>query len=144
MNLRERHAIISGGGRGIGRAIAVALKAQGARVSILGRNGDVLKAACDDGAADAFTICDVGDEAAVAAAVARLAEAAPVDIAVANAGAVETAPFLKTDAARFRRMTEVNLIGTVNLFHATLPGMVARGHGRLVAVASTAGHRGYP
>ena len=144
MNLRERHAIISGGGRGIGRAIAVALKAQGARVSILGRNGDVLKAACDDGAADAFTICDVGDEAAVAAAVARLAEAAPGDLAVAHAGAVETAPFLKTDAARFRRMTEVNLIGTVNLFHATLPGMVARGHGRLVAVASTAGHRGYP
>lgn len=144
MDLHDRHAIVSGGGRGIGRAIALALKGQGARVSILGRNGEALKSACEAGVADAWTTCDIADEAAVADAVARLAETAPFDIAIANAGAVETAPFMKTDAARFRRMLEVNLIGTANLFQATLPGMLQHGHGRLVAVASTAGHRGYP
>ena len=143
MNLGGRNAIVTGGARGIGRAIAVALKAQGARVSILGRDRDALALACSSGAADAFAACDVSDEAAIAEAVARLAEPAPFDIAVANAGAVETAPFLRTDASRFRRMIEVNLIGTSNLFAATLPAMTARGEGRLIAIASTAGHRGY-
>ena len=68
----------------------------------------------------------------------------PFDIVVANAGAVETGPFMKSDAERFRRMLELNLIGTVNVFHAALPGMIERRDGRLIAIASTAGHRGYP
>lgn len=144
MFLAGRHAVVSGGGRGIGRAIAAALRRQGARVSILGRDGAALAAACTAGDADAHVVCDVRDEAAMASAVTGLAASQPVDIAIANAGAVETGPFLRSPAERFRRLNEINLIGTVNLFHAALPGMTERGDGRLIAIASTAGHRGYP
>jgi NAD(P)-dependent dehydrogenase (short-subunit alcohol dehydrogenase family) len=143
MTLAGRRALVTGGGRGIGRAIAAALKAQGAQVGIIGRDAAVLQEAVDAGAADSFASCDVRDEAAVAAVTAKLAGDRPFDIAVANAGAVETGPFLRSDAARFRRMSEINLIGTVNIFHAVLPAMLERGHGRLIAIASTAGHRGY-
>ena len=79
----------------------------------------------------------------MAQALAQLSGEQPIDIAVANAGAVEAGSFLRSPAERFRRMTEINLIGTVNLFHGALPGMVERGHGRLIAIGSTAGHRGY-
>jgi NAD(P)-dependent dehydrogenase (short-subunit alcohol dehydrogenase family) len=144
MLLAGRHAVVTGGGRGIGRAIAAALRRQGAHVSILGRDSAALAAACAAGDADAHAICDVRDEAAVAAAVATLAASQPVDIAIANAGAVETGPFQRSPAERFRRLNEINLIGTVNLFHAALPGMIERGSGRLIAIASTAAHRGYP
>lgn len=143
MLLAGRHAVVTGGGRGIGRAIAAALKRDGARVSIMARDEAALAATCEAGDADAYAVCDVTDEAAMAAAVAHLAQAQPIDIAVANAGAVETGPFLRSPAERFRRLSEINLIGTVNLFQATLPGMTQRGEGRLIAIASTAGHRGY-
>ncbi|PTM43115.1 SDR family oxidoreductase [Bosea sp. 124] len=144
MLLAGRHAVVTGGGRGIGRAIAATLRRHGARVAIIGRDEAALASACEAGDADAYAICDVGDEAAMAATVSRLAETQPIDIAIANAGAVETGPFLRSPAERFRRLSEINLIGTVNLFHAALPGMIERGDGRLIAIASTAGHRGYP
>jgi NAD(P)-dependent dehydrogenase (short-subunit alcohol dehydrogenase family) len=143
MVLAGRHAVVTGGGRGIGRAVAAALRAAGARVSIVGRDASVLAEAVAAGAADAFAACDVRDEVAMATCLTQLA-ASPFDIVVANAGAVETGPFQRSDAGRFRRMHEINLIGTINAFHPALPGMVARGHGRLIAIASTAGHRGYP
>jgi NAD(P)-dependent dehydrogenase (short-subunit alcohol dehydrogenase family) len=143
MLLAGRHAVVTGGGRGIGRAIAAALRQQGARVSVMGRDEAALVATCEAGDADAYAACDVTEEAAMVAAVARLAETQAIDIAIANAGAVETGPFMRSPAERFRRLSEINLIGTVNLFHATLPGMIQRGEGRLVAIASTAGHRGY-
>ncbi|KPF64727.1 3-hydroxyacyl-CoA dehydrogenase [Bosea sp. AAP35] len=143
MLLAGRHAVVTGGGRGIGRAIAAMLKRNGARVSIIGRDAAALVAACTAGDADAHAACDVTDETAMATSIAQLAQAQPIDIAIANAGAVETGPFLRSPAERFRRLSEINLIGTVNLFHATLPGMVEGGDGRLIALASTAGHRGY-
>ncbi|CAN7294914.1 SDR family NAD(P)-dependent oxidoreductase [Bosea sp. LjRoot9] len=147
MGLAGQHALVTGGGRGIGRAVAAALKREGARVSIIGRDAKVLQEAVEAGDADAFMSCDIRDEAATAAAAATLAQiqpqARPFDIAIANAGAVETGPFTRSDAERFRRMNEINLIGTVNAFHAVLPGMLERRNGRLIAIASTAGHRGY-
>ena len=143
MLLSGRHAVVTGGGRGIGRAVAAHLRREGARVSILGRDAAALAAACEAGDADAQAACDVTDAAAMAEALAKLSADHPIDIAVANAGAVETGPFLRSPAERFRRMNEINLIGTVNLFHGALPGMVERGYGRLIAIGSTAGHRGY-
>jgi NAD(P)-dependent dehydrogenase (short-subunit alcohol dehydrogenase family) len=143
MALAGRHALVTGGGRGIGRAVAAALKHEGARVSIIGRDAKVLQEAVEAGDADAFMSCDIRDEAATAAAAAALARTQPFDIVIANAGAVETGPFTRSDAERFRRMSEINLIGTVNAFHAVLPGMLERRDGRLIAIASTAGHRGY-
>jgi 3-hydroxybutyrate dehydrogenase len=66
------------------------------------------------------------------------------DILVASAGAADSAPFLKSGDALFRRMLDVNLMGVVHGVRAVLPGMVGRGFGRIVAVASTAGLKGYP
>lgn len=143
MVLQGQHALVTGGGRGIGRAIARALTEAGARVAILGRDEAALRDAVAAGAAADFAACDVRDSASVSEAVARLAGSHGFDIAVANAGAVETGPFLRSDGERFRRMLDINLIGTVNLFHAALPAMLERRRGRLVAIASTAGHRGY-
>lgn len=141
--LAGQHALVSGGGRGIGRAIAVSLRQAGARVSIIGRDQAALQQAISDGVADAALACDVTDEAAMRACLAALAEPQPFDIVVANAGGAETAPFRRSDAGLFRRMVELNLIGTVNTFQPALPAMVARGSGRLIAIASTAGLRGY-
>ena len=143
MGLAGQHALVTGGGRGIGRAVAAALKREGARVSIIGRDAKVLQEAVEAGDADAFMSCDIRNEAAMAATIAELAQTRPFDIVIANAGAVETGPFTRSDAERFRRMNEINLIGTVNAFHAALPGMLERRNGRLIAIASTAGHRGY-
>lgn len=137
------HAVVTGGGRGIGRAIAAALKASGVSVSIVGRDRRVLDETVAAGDADRAALLDVTDEAAVRATFADLAAERPFDIVVANAGAAETGPFLRSDAQRFRRMLDVNLIGTVNVFQAALPGMIERRHGRLIAIASTAAHRGY-
>jgi len=143
MTLQGQHALVTGGGRGIGRAIAKALTEAGARVAILGRDEAALREAVAAGVASDFATCDVRDAASVSEAVARLDGSHGFDIAVANAGAVETGPFLRSDGERFRRMLDINLIGTVNLFHAALPAMLERRRGRLVAIASTAGHRGY-
>lgn len=142
--LAGQHALVSGGGRGIGRAISAALRQAGARVSIIGRNDTVLQQAVLAGAADIGQAVDVTDEAAVAEVLGGLSASQPFDIVVANAGAVETLPFRRSDAALFRRMVEINLIGTVNCFRPALPAMIERGSGRLIAIASTAGHRGYP
>ena len=139
-----RHALVTGGGRGIGRAIAAALKSRGVAVSIVGRDRGVLDEAVAAGDSDRAAALDVTDETAVKTTLADLAADRPFDIVVANAGAAETGPFLRSDAQRFRRMLDVNLIGTVNVFQATLPGMIERRSGRLIAIASTAAHRGYP
>ena len=139
-----RHALVTGGGRGIGRAIAAALKSRGLIVSIVGRDRGVLDEAVAAGDADRAAALDVTDEAAVSTTLADLAAEQPFDIVVANAGAAETGPFLRSDAGRFRRMLDVNLIGTVNVFQTALPGMIERRSGRLIAIASTAAHRGYP
>ena len=144
MLLAGRHAVVTGGGRGIGRAIAAALKRNGARVSIIGRDDVALAAACEAGSGLPRAACYDTVQPALAPPIPRLAETQPIDIAIANAGAVETGPFLRSPAERFRRLSEINLIGTVNLFHGALPGMIQRGDGRLIAIASTAGHRGYP
>ena len=88
-------------------------------------------------------VADVADQAAVAAAIAEAAARAPIDILIANAGAAESAPFAKSDAALFRRMMDVNFMGVVYAVQAVLPAMKERRYGRIVAVASTAGLKGY-
>ena len=137
------HALVTGGGRGIGRAIAAALTAAGAEVTILGRDRATLDAVVAAGDATAAFSADVADEASLRAAIAQVATQKPIDILVANAGAAESAPFSKSDAALFRRMLDVNLMGVVVAAQAVLPGMVARRRGRIIAIASTAGLKGY-
>jgi 3-hydroxybutyrate dehydrogenase len=140
---RSSHALVTGGGRGIGRAIASALAQAGATVTVLGRNRATLDDAIDAGAAHFGTVADVADQAAVSAAIAQAAGRQPIDILIANAGIAESAPFGKSDAALFRRMMDVNFMGAVHAVQAVLPGMKDRNYGRIVAVASTAGLKGY-
>jgi NAD(P)-dependent dehydrogenase (short-subunit alcohol dehydrogenase family) len=135
--------LVTGGGRGIGRAIAATLSRAGATVTILGRNRSPLDDAVASGDAHAAVVADVADRASVDAAVAKAAVRQPIDILIANAGAVESAPFVKSDAALFQRMFDVNVMGVVHAAQAVLPAMKARRRGRIVAVASTAGLKGY-
>lgn len=140
---RSSHALVTGGGRGIGRAVAASLVKAGATVTIMGRNRAVLDEVVAAGEAHFAAVADVSDQAATSAALALVTARQPIDILVANAGAAESAPFLKSDAALFQRMMDVNFMGVVHAAHAVLPGMRERGQGRIVAVASTAGLKGY-
>jgi NAD(P)-dependent dehydrogenase (short-subunit alcohol dehydrogenase family) len=140
---RSSHALVTGGGRGIGREIATSLARAGATVTVLGRHRKALDEVVAAGFAHFVVTADVGDQAAVDAAIAEAAARQPIDILVANAGAAESAPFVKSDAALFRRMMDINFMGVVHSAQAVLPSMKARAHGRIVAVASTAGLKGY-
>jgi 3-hydroxybutyrate dehydrogenase len=140
---RSAHALVTGGGRGIGRAIAAGLVHAGATVTVLGRDRATLDQAITVGDAHFAGAADVTDQAAIGAAIAEAAARQPIDILVVNAGAAESAPFSKSDAALFRRMMDVNFMGVVHTVQAALPSMKSRPYGRIVAVASTAGLKGY-
>jgi 3-hydroxybutyrate dehydrogenase len=142
-DLAGSHALITGGGRGIGRAIAASLAQAGATVTIMGRDLAALDQVVSEGDAHHAVAADVSDQAALNAAIAEAAKRQPIDILVANAGAAESAPFGRSDAALFQRMMDVNFMGVVFAAQAVLPDMVARKRGRIVAVASTAGLKGY-
>jgi 3-hydroxybutyrate dehydrogenase len=139
----SQHALVTGGGRGIGREIAATLTRAGLTVTVLGRNRALLDEAVAAGSAHFVTVADVADQAAVGAAIAQAAARQPIDVLIANAGAAESAPFGKSDAALFRRMMDVNFMGVVHAVQAVLPSMRERHHGRIVAIASTAGLKGY-
>jgi len=145
--LTGRHAVVTGGGRGIGAAIAAALVRAGASVTLLGRDAARLEAQADalGGAAVAgFASCDVADERSVQAAFAAIRTQHPqVDILVNNAGQAGSAPLARTDLALWDRMLAVNLTGTFLCTREAVPAMVKRGWGRVVNVASTAGLVGY-
>ena len=137
------HALVTGGGRGIGREIASTLSRAGATVTVLGRNRATLDEAVAMGCAHFAAVADVAYQAAVSAAVAEAAARQPIDILIANAGIAESAPFGRSDAALFRRMMDVNFMGVVHAVQAVLPSMRDRPYGRIVAMASTAGLKGY-
>src|SRR5580658_8246499 len=126
------HALVTGGGRGIGRKIAAGLARAGVTVTVLGRDRATLDDAVAKGAAHFAVVADVADQAAVSAAIAQAAARQPIDILVANAGAAESAPFAKSDAALFKRMMDINFMGVVHTVRAVLPSMRQRPYGRIV------------
>lgn len=147
-SLSGRHAVVTGGGSGIGAATAAALLRAGARVTLMGRDGARLESrrvTLGGGENVACVSVDVSDETAVDAAFAHAAEGfGTVDVLVNNAGQAQAAPFVQTDLSLWRRMLDVNLTGTFLCARAVLPGMLAQKQGRIVNVASTAGQVGYP
>ena len=139
------HALVTGGGSGIGAEIAKVLVAAGMRVTITGRRLEVLQALAPQypGRMQAV-VADVADAAAVASAFAQAkAHFGPVQVLVNNAGQAQSAPFAKTDDALWQQMLAVNLTGTYHCTQAAVPDMLAAGWGRIVNIASTAGLVGY-
>lgn len=144
--LAGKHALVTGGGSGIGRAIARALAVAGATVSVVGRTEKTLQETVVSLEIKGyFAVADVSDGAAVQRAVEALAaQAGPVAILINNAGAAETAPFHKMDQALWQRMLAVNLTSAMLVTQSVLPAMRTLDYGRIVNVASTAGLKGYP
>jgi NAD(P)-dependent dehydrogenase (short-subunit alcohol dehydrogenase family) len=144
--LTGRHALVTGGGRGIGAAIASRLAAEGARVTLMARTrGQVEEAARSLGESAQAVCADVADAAAVAGAFEHAAQAfGPIDILINNAGQARSALLHKTPDELWQQMLAVNLTGVYHGIRAALPRMLERGFGRIVNIASTAGLRGYP
>lgn len=144
--LAGKHALVTGASRGIGTAIAAALVADGARVSLLGRDanslGQVVKQLGDERTATAITT-DITDGAAVlnAFATAR-SQFGPVQILINNAGQAQSAKFTDTDETLWNRLIAVNLTGTYLCSRQAIADMLQAGFGRIVNIASTAGLRG--
>ena len=138
------HALVTGGGRGIGAAIAAALTEGGARVTITGRNETTLADRIARKEAAAYVRADLAEPAGFEKAMADIVAKGPVDILVNNAGMAMSAPFLKTADADFEMLFRVNVLGAVIASRAVLPGMMARKFGRIVNIASTAALKGHP
>ena len=152
--LHDRHALITGAGTGIGAAIALQLAQAGCRLTLCGRSQDKLQAQAEalrtqvPDVAVLIAPMDVTDEHAVQAAMQQAqARFGPVNILVNNAGQAHSAPIVKTDAALWQQMLNVNLTGTYHCIQAVLPGMLEAAQtgtpGRIVNIASTAGLKGY-
>lgn len=144
--LEHHHALVTGGGSGIGAAIARTLATAGARVTVLGRRADRLQATIaefPDRARGRIAVADLtraaGSEAAQAAAQAF----GPISILINNAGMAASAPLGRTSDELWQQVIELNLTATFRLCRAVLPGMLAAGAGRIVNIASTAGLKGY-
>ncbi|MDO8605212.1 MAG: SDR family NAD(P)-dependent oxidoreductase [Phaeospirillum sp.] len=142
--LAGRHALVTGGGRGIGAAIARQLLSLGASVTITGRDAARLRAAAAEMGERAFGIAmDVTDPAAIEAGFAEAAKRfGPIAILVNNAGIAKAAPFGKTDLTMWDDILRTDLTGAFLCAKAAVPGMLAVGWGRVVNVASTAGLTG--
>ena len=145
--MTPRIALVTGGARGIGRAISLELAAAGCAVAVadllVDQAQDVAAAIEAAGGRATAVAADITDSAAVAAAVVTVGERlGPVDIAVNNAGWDELRPFLETDEPFWDRVIDVNYKGCLRVSKAVLPGMVERGWGRLVNIASDAGRVG--
>jgi NAD(P)-dependent dehydrogenase (short-subunit alcohol dehydrogenase family) len=141
----SRHAIVTGGSRGIGYAIARRLLADGLAVSIVGRDPATLeRAAYELGGGVSHEAVDVTDPAAVQRAFNALAERrGGLAILINNAGAAESAPFEKTDDILWQRMLEANLHSTYHCIRAASPMLLGAADARIVNIASTAGQTGY-
>lgn len=138
-----KHALVTGGGRGIGAAIATALAAQGALLTLLGRDREVLERharTLPSGAQAHVVVADVADADFVAAAFADArARHGEVAVLVNNAGIAVSEPFAKIDPATWAAVIGVNLTGAYNCAREVVPAMLTAQYGRIVNVASTAG-----
>lgn len=143
MRLGGLHAVITGGGTGIGAAIARALAAEGAKLTLIGRRREPLDEVAKECGSLAAT-ADVTQRNEIEAAFAKAREAnGAIAILVSNAGAAESAPFLSADEASWRAAMAVNLDAVFHCCQAALPDLLAAEAGRIVTIASTAGLRGY-
>lgn len=145
MDPARRHAMVISAGHGLGAAIATALGAAGARVTVLGSDRAMLAAMVKRGTAEAFAVADMADHEAVGHAIGQAVDAmGPVEILVNNAGLAESAPFSRMSRALWDRMLSINLTSAFETTQLVIPGMRRGRWGRVINIASTAGLTGYP
>jgi 3-hydroxybutyrate dehydrogenase len=143
--LSDCHAVVTGGSRGIGEAIAKKLSSLGIRISLMGREPELLKQKSAELPQCCGVLVDVSDEDSIMQAFAKAQSSfGTIDILVNNAGIVESAPFAKTQTAMWQRIVDVNMTGTFLCTRYALSDMQKQGWGRIVNIASTAGLKGYP
>jgi 3-oxoacyl-[acyl-carrier protein] reductase len=141
-------ALVTGGGRGIGRQIALAFAAEGAHVAVAARTEREIKPVAERitalGRRALAVPTDVADEERVAALVAETERAfGRIDVLVNSAGVVVIEPFAKTTAEQWRRTMDVNVTGAFFATRAVVPGMLKRNEGRIINISSTAGIEGF-
>ena len=143
-DLENKHVVISGGGSGVGAEIAAHFAKAGARVTILGRRESNLQTVASSTGALPIA-CDVTDAKSVETTLSIAREKhGPIAIAVANAGSAISKPFASMTASDFSSMMDVNALGVFNLWQASLADMKELKWGRMLAIASSAGLKGYP
>ncbi|PSL46220.1 3-oxoacyl-[acyl-carrier protein] reductase [Chitinophaga niastensis] len=148
-SLKGKKALITGGGKGIGRALAVALAHEGVDIALMGRSAgpleEVVKKVSALGVKVAFALADVGDINAVNAAVEKVTkELGDIDILINNAGIAAFGGFMDLEPAQWEQIIQVNLMGVYYVTRAILPGMIERKTGDIINISSTAGQRGAP
>jgi len=148
-SLAGKYALVTGAGRGIGRAVALALSGAGARLALVGRNRHSLEGTAREAGSQVepcvIETIDVVDPVSISAGLERLLAALPrIDVLVNNAGIAESAPLGRTDPALWNRHLAVNATGPFLLMRALVPGMLDRGWGRVVNIASMAALGGAP
>lgn len=146
--LEGQVALVTGATRGLGLAIAQRLSDEGAAVAVLGRDAARARAVSASLASDGATLAlaaDVASWDATRAAVAQTTDVlGPIDIVVTAAGVGAIGTVVEADPADWRRMVDANYLGTAHVVKAALPGMLARGRGDIIAIASAGGTNGYP
>lgn len=146
-NISGKTALITGGSRGIGKAIAIALAKEGVNVGITGRNEEALKKAASEieaaGAKAFYAVAEVSDKSAITSAVNYLkSQLGKIDILINNAGVASFGSVLEMPVEKFEEIIAVNLLGVYYTTHAVLPGMVEQASGDIITISSTAGQRG--
>ena len=147
--LEGKHAIVTGGSRGIGAAVAMELVSRGAKITVMGRDRETLEQRAahmrgESGVTVAVEECDVTDSESVSAAFSHaIANLGPAYILVNNAGIAKSRTFTQLTRDVWDETIATNLTGTYLCTSEVLPGMISAGEGRIVNIASTAGLRGY-
>jgi 3-oxoacyl-[acyl-carrier protein] reductase len=146
-SLQGKKVIITGGGRGIGRAVATALAAEGVHVGLIGRTEENVKTVADslNEVKTAYAAADVSSLEDVTAAITKVKEElGGVDILINNAGIAKFGGFMDLDPAEWKQMIDVNLMGVYNATRAVLPDLIEQKSGDIINISSTAGQKGAP
>ncbi|WP_296143335.1 3-ketoacyl-ACP reductase [uncultured Flavobacterium sp.] len=146
-NLTGKKALITGGGRGLGKATALALAAEGVDIAITGRNESVLQATVKEiealGVKAFYAVFDVANAEDTKAGIAKIkAEFGEADILINNAGIAGYGTFLEMDPVQWQEILNVNVMGIYNVTREVLPDMIAKNTGDIINISSTAGIKG--
>lgn len=146
-SIKGKNALITGAGKGIGKAVAQQLAAEGVNVALIARTEKDLEAVAAElkssGVKVVYAAADVADRAAVEAAIAKLtSELGSIDILINNAGVGKFGKFMEMEPEEWEHIIKVNLLGAYYVIRGVLPGMLARQSGDIVNISSTAGQKG--